>query len=89
MRRYSTFGGTCAYTLRLIRPSASSVLSVPDNIRVDISDMSLLSSLKRIVFSLSITSRTSSDHLLPKRATTLRIGHVSIGKFLSVVLFIS
>nr|DAP66941.1 MAG TPA: hypothetical protein [Caudoviricetes sp.] len=30
---------------------------------------------------LFMTSNTSSDHLSPKRATTLRIGHISMMEF--------
>ena len=85
---YSTLGGTCGYTLRLMSPSASRFLRVPDNTRVEMSGIRRLSSLNRTVPSLSMTSSTRSDHLSPNRATTLRIGQISIIDAVSYPFFI-
>lgn len=64
-----------------MRPSASRVRRVADNTREEMSGILRPSSLNRMgPFSLR-TSMTRSAHLLPKRATTFRTGHISIIEF--------
>lgn len=69
-------------------PSASNVRNVSDNIREETSGIDLHNSLKRKTSFSFIVNKTKNAHLLPKRATTLRIGHNSIIEFLSSFLYI-
>lgn len=61
---------------------------MPESMRIEMSGIIRPSSLNRTVPALSMTISTKSDHLLPKRATTLRIGQISIIEFLSALFFI-
>ena len=74
---YSTLIGTSGKTVRFTSPSASNICSVLDNTLVDISGICLANWLKRIEpFSFRMKT-TNNAHLLPKRATTFRIGQIS------------
>lgn len=78
---YSTLIGTSAKTVRFTSPSASNICSVLDNTLVDISGICLANWLKRVEpFSFRMKT-TNNAHLLPKRATTFRIGQISMIDF--------
>lgn len=78
---YSTLIGTSGKTVRFTSPSASNICSVLDNTLVDISGICLANWLKRIEpFSFRMKT-TNNAHLLPKRATTFRIGQISMIDF--------
>ena len=80
---YSTLIGTSGKTVRFTSPSASNICSVLDNTLVDISGICLANWLKRVEpFSFRMKT-TNSAHLLPKRATTFRIGQISMIDFFS------
>lgn len=75
---YSTLIGTSGKTVRFTSPSASNICSVLDNTLVDISGICLANWLKRVEpFSFRMKT-TNNAHLLPKRATTFRIGQISM-----------
>lgn len=81
---YSTRIGTSGNTVRQTNPSASRMWSVLASTFDDMSGMSLPSWLKRVLpFSLKIRIM-SSDHLLPKRATTFLMGQSSMMEFFSI-----
>ena len=80
---YSTFGGTSAYTLRFIKPSASKPFKVSVSTLGEISGMALPMALKRVALFSDSTHSTSIAHLPEKRAMTLRIGQV----FMQVYFF--
>lgn len=78
---YSTLIGTSGKTVRFTSPSASNICSVLDNTLVDISGICLANWLKRVEpFSFRMKT-TNNAHLLPKRATTFRIGQISMIDF--------
>lgn len=75
---YSTFGGTSAYTLRFIKPSASKFFKVSVSTLGEMSGMALPMALKRVALFSESTHSTSIAHLPEKRAMTFRIGQVSM-----------
>lgn len=80
---YSTFMGTCGNTVRFTKPSASNVCRVLERTLVEMSGINFANWLNRDgLFSLR-TKITSKAHLFPKRATTFRMGQISIMEFFS------
>ena len=74
LREYSTVGGTVLKECRSTSPSATRVFRVALSIRAEMSGISFLSSLNRVVGLRVSVYMTSKPHFSEKRARMLRIG---------------